>query len=40
MAIFITRAAAEEFVQGDPFILNRVVGRWHIREWKEGLGNS
>ena len=37
MAIFITREAAEEFVRGDPFVLNGVVRSWHIREWNEVL---
>ena len=31
MAIFTTRAAAEEFVRGDPFILHGVVRNWTIR---------
>ena len=39
MAIFTSRAAAEEFVQGDPFVVNGIVGRSHIREWDEGLVN-
>jgi uncharacterized protein len=37
MAIFPTRAAAEAFVEGDPFVLNGVVRRWEIREWNEVL---
>jgi uncharacterized protein YciI len=37
MAIFPTRAAAEAFVEGDPFVLNGVVRRWEIREWNEIL---
>ena len=37
MAIFPTRAAAESFVDGDPFVLNGVVRRWEIREWNEIL---
>jgi uncharacterized protein len=37
MAIFSTREAAEEFVEGDPFVLNGVVSNWHIREWDEML---
>ena len=37
MAIFPTRAAAESFVDGDPFVLNGVVRRWEIREWNEVL---
>ena len=35
MAIFTSRAAAEEFVAGDPFVANGVVRRWHLREWHE-----
>jgi uncharacterized protein len=37
MAIFTTREAAEEFAQGDPFVLNGVVARWHVREWNEAI---
>jgi uncharacterized protein len=37
MAVFRTREAAEEFVAGDPFVLNGVVRRWEIREWHEVL---
>ena len=37
MAIFTTRAAAEEFAQNDPFVLNGVVRSWQIREWNEAL---
>lgn len=37
MAIFTTRAAAQEFARDDPFVLNRVVRHWHIREWNEVL---
>ena len=37
MAIFATRAAADAFVEGDPFVLNGVVRRWEIREWNEAL---
>jgi uncharacterized protein len=37
MAIFRTRAAAEEFTAGDPFVLNGVVRRFEIREWNEVL---
>ena len=38
MSVFSTREAAEEFVSGDPFVLNGVVKRWYIREWNEVLG--
>jgi uncharacterized protein YciI len=37
MGIFTTRAAAEEFVRGDPFVLHGVVRKWTIREWNEAL---
>ena len=37
MGIFTTRAAAEEFVRGDPFVLHGVVQNWTIREWNEAL---
>ena len=37
MAIFTSRAAAEEFVRDDPFVLNGVVRGWQIREWNEIL---
>jgi uncharacterized protein YciI len=37
MAIFSTRAAAEEFVAGDPFVANGVVRRWEIRDWNDIL---
>jgi uncharacterized protein YciI len=40
MAIFTTREAAEEFVRGDPFVLEGVVRAWHIREWNEVLSPS
>jgi uncharacterized protein YciI len=35
MAIFTSREAAEEFVRGDPFVVNGLVRSWHIREWDE-----
>jgi uncharacterized protein YciI len=38
MAIFTSRAAAEEFAEDDPFVLNGVVRAWHIREWNEIFG--
>jgi uncharacterized protein YciI len=37
MAVFTTREAAEEFVRGDPFVLNGVMRDWQIREWDEVL---
>ncbi len=37
MAVFRTRAAAEEFVKDDPFVLNGVVARYQIKDWNETL---
>lgn len=37
MAVFRTRAAAEAFVAGDPFVAHGVVARHEIRGWKELL---
>lgn len=37
MGIFTTREAAEEFVKGDPFVVNGVVKSWRILEWLEAL---
>jgi len=37
MGIFTSREAAEEFVRGDPFIVNGVVSNWRMSEWNEVL---
>ena len=37
MAIFKTRAAAEEYAKEDPFILEGVVRSIRIRDWKDSL---
>jgi uncharacterized protein YciI len=37
LGIFTTREAAEEFVRGDPFVLNGVAARWSLRDWREVL---
>jgi len=37
MAVFTTRQAAEEFAEGDPFVLNGVVRAWRVRGWNEAL---
>ena len=37
MAIFTTRESAEEFARLDPFVVNGVVKRWHVRDWNEVL---
>lgn len=33
MAIFTTREGAEEFIQGDPFVINGLVSKWRLVEW-------
>jgi uncharacterized protein YciI len=38
MAVFASRAAAEEFVAGDPFVQEGVVAAWELREWNELYG--
>jgi uncharacterized protein len=37
LGIFTTREAAEEFVKGDPFVVNGVVSKWRLVEWAEAL---
>jgi uncharacterized protein YciI len=37
MAVFTTRAAAEEFAGGDPFVVHGLVRNWYIREWLEAI---
>ena len=37
MAIFKTRAAAEQFVTEDPFILDGLVKSFAIRDWNDTL---
>jgi len=37
MGVFSTRAAAEEFAVGDPFVLHGVVKNWYIREWMQAI---
>jgi uncharacterized protein len=40
MAVFTTREAIEEFVAGDPFVINGVVANWYVREWNEIYSES
>ncbi|MDB5764772.1 MAG: hypothetical protein JWQ21_3767 [Herminiimonas sp.] len=37
MGVFKSREAAEEFIQGDPFVINGVIGKWSLRDWNEVL---
>jgi uncharacterized protein len=40
MGIFTSHEAAEEFIAGDPFVLNGVVASWTLRPWNEVLAPS
>jgi uncharacterized protein YciI/uncharacterized protein YndB with AHSA1/START domain len=35
--VFTTRAAADEFIRDDPFVVHGVVAKWTISEWNEVL---
>lgn len=37
MALFRTRAAAEAFAQGDPFLLEGLVREYQIKDWADGM---
>lgn len=37
LAVFTTRADAEEFAARDPFVQHGVVRSWTVREWNEAL---
>jgi uncharacterized protein len=37
MGVFATREAAEEFMRLDPFLLEGVVKKWELREWREAV---
>jgi len=37
MGIFRTRAAAEEFVKQDPFILEGLIKSYVIRDWNDSM---
>jgi uncharacterized protein YciI len=32
--------AAEEFAKTDPYVVNGLVTRWHVREWTTVVGTS
>jgi uncharacterized protein YciI len=32
MSVLTSREAAEEYIKGDPFVVNGMVTNWHIRE--------
>jgi uncharacterized protein len=33
MGLYTTREAAEEFIAGDPFVLNKLISKWRIVQW-------
>lgn len=33
-------AAAQEFAQSDPYVVNGVVRRWYVREWTTVVGEA
>ncbi|MBE7366602.1 YciI family protein [Ramlibacter pallidus] len=37
LSVFTTREAAEEFAQGDPFVVHRIVAHRTVQDWNEGL---
>ena len=37
MGIFATREGAEEFVRGDPFVLEGAVRDYEIKDWNETI---
>ena len=37
LGVFTSREAAEEFIAGDPFVLNGVVSRHSLYDWNEVL---
>jgi uncharacterized protein YciI len=37
MGIVTSRGAAEEFIAGDPLVVNGVVAGWTVRRWNEVL---
>ena len=37
LGVFTGKEAAEEFIAGDPFVINGVVGKWRLLEWNEVL---
>lgn len=37
LAVFTSREAAEEFVAGDPFVINGLIERSEITEWAEAV---
>ena len=32
------KSAAEDFARADPYVVNGLVARWHVREWTTVVG--
>jgi uncharacterized protein YciI len=32
------RSVAEEFARSDPYVVNGLIARWHVREWTTVVG--
>ena len=32
------KSVAERFAEGDPYVINGLVARWHVREWTTVVG--
>jgi hypothetical protein len=39
LGVFTDRGAAEEFIKGDPFVINGAVGKWRLVDWNEVLAD-
>lgn len=37
MALFRTKAAAEAFAQGDPFVLEGLIAQYQVKEWGDQM---
>jgi uncharacterized protein YciI len=33
------KSIAEDFARADPYVVNGLVGRWHVREWTTVVGD-
>ncbi len=33
-------AVAERFAENDPYVINRVINRWYVREWTTVVGDG
>jgi len=40
ISIWVDRASAEAFAAVDPFVLQRVVSRWHVIPWPQDVSDT